>query len=53
MLEHLLPHPAFAWRAEACADWLIPPAGWITTRYEQKKAFNRGLTPSYLNFSKK
>lgn len=53
MLEHLLAHPAFAWRAEACADWLTPPAGWITTRYEQKKAVNRGLTPSYLNFIKK
>jgi tRNA (guanine-N7-)-methyltransferase len=53
MLEHILPHPAFTWQAKTAADWLTPPPGWITTRYEQKKAINRGLTPSYLNFVRK
>ncbi|MBY0406389.1 MAG: tRNA (guanosine(46)-N7)-methyltransferase TrmB [Rickettsiales bacterium] len=53
MLEHTLPHPAFTWQAHEAKDWLTPPSGWITTRYEQKKAIDRGLTPSYLNFIRK
>lgn len=52
MLEHLLPHPAFEWNATTSADWLTAPKDWTTTRYEQKKAFDRGLTPSYLNFTR-
>ena len=50
ILEHLLPHPAFTWTAKTSADWLTPSENWIITRYEQKKAVNRGITPSYLNF---
>ncbi len=52
ILEHALPHPSFTWQANTCADWLDAPADWTTTRYEQKKAVDRGLTPSYLNFLK-
>ncbi len=47
MLERLLPHPAFKWTAKEAKDWTHPPAGWITTRYEQKRL--AGM-PTYLNF---
>lgn len=53
MLERLLPHPEFIWNATSAADWLTPPPDWIRTRYEQKKAVNRGITPSYLNFTRR
>lgn len=53
MLEHILAHPAFSWQADTCGDWLKPPADWISTRYEKKKAFACGLTPSYLHFRRK
>ncbi len=53
ILEHALAHPAFAWNAKTSTDWLTPPENWITTRYEQKKAVQRGITPSYLNFIRK
>lgn len=53
MLERALPHPEFEWQANACDDFLNPPEDWIQTRYEKKKAVNRGLTPSYLNFIRK
>jgi tRNA (guanine-N7-)-methyltransferase len=51
MLEHLTPHPQFTWNAKSCDDWLNPPAGWISTRYEQK-ALAAGRVPTYLNFTR-
>ncbi|NBO18294.1 MAG: tRNA (guanosine(46)-N7)-methyltransferase TrmB [Proteobacteria bacterium] len=53
MLGHLLAHPEFSWRANTSDDWLNAFADWISTRYEKKKAFDRGLVPSYLNFNRR
>lgn len=50
MLERLLPHPAFAWTASACGDWLHPPPDWITTKYEQKRLAG---SPTYLAFTRR
>jgi tRNA (guanine-N7-)-methyltransferase len=47
MLERLLAHPALAWKAKNCKDWLEPWPEWISTRYEQKALAGR---PTYLNF---
>lgn len=49
ILERLLPHPAFTWRAEKAADWTQAWEEWIPTRYEQK-ARREGRTTSYLQF---
>lgn len=40
--------PAFAWRAEAAADWRAPPADHITTRYEEKRLGD--CAPVFLDF---
>ncbi len=47
MLERLLSRNDFRWLAKDCNDWLIPPAEWFSTRYEQKALAGR---PTYLNF---
>jgi tRNA (guanine-N7-)-methyltransferase len=52
MLERLLPHPDFTWIAKTAADWLTPPADWLSTRYEQK-ALAEKRVPTYLEFVRK
>jgi tRNA (guanine-N7-)-methyltransferase len=47
MLERLLSHSDFTWRAKGANDWLNPPADWISTRYEQKALAGN---PTYLSF---
>jgi len=42
-------HPGFEWLAKSAADWRAPPAGWITTRYEEK-ALAKGIKATYLVF---
>lgn len=49
VLEQVLAHPAFAWRAERADDWRIRPVGWPATRYEQK-AIASGRRPHYFTF---
>ncbi len=49
MLERLLAHKNFRWKAKTCDDWLSPPAEWISTRYEQKALAGR---PTYLGFKR-
>ncbi len=50
MLERLLSHPEFTWKANNCHDWKTPPDDWITTRYEQKRLAG---VPTYLSFQRK
>ena len=51
MCMHASLHPGFLWTAQGKNDWLIPPADWITTRYETKGA--RGAKKMvYLFFEK-
>ena len=38
MVMHANNHPDFEWTATCADDWRIPPADWISTRYETKKA---------------
>jgi len=38
MLTYTVRNPDFEWQAQACQDWLRPPANWIPTRYETKGA---------------
>ncbi|WP_192179143.1 tRNA (guanine(46)-N(7))-methyltransferase TrmB [Mesorhizobium amorphae] len=45
-------HGAFAWRAQAAADWHRPYEGWPGTRYEAK-AIREGRRPAYLTFIRK
>lgn len=49
MLERLLAHPEFRWRAQRCADWLLPWPEYTPTRYEQKALAGR---PTYLEFER-
>ena len=42
----------FKWLAETAADFMNPPPGWISTRYEQK-ALAKNLKPAYLRFIKR
>ena len=49
MLEQACRHPAFEWTATCDADWLTPPDGWLTTRYEGKGA-DAGRRQVYLIF---
>ncbi|MCK5166229.1 MAG: tRNA (guanosine(46)-N7)-methyltransferase TrmB [Rhodospirillaceae bacterium] len=44
-------HPDFSWMAENAADWRTPPAGWVTTRYEEK-ALIKGIKATYLVFQR-
>lgn len=48
-LERVLRHPGFSWPVKSPADWRMPPADWIETRYEGK-AKAKGLKPVYLTF---
>lgn len=38
MVTQTCNHPAFEWTARCAEDWFVPPKGWISTRYEMKKA---------------
>jgi tRNA (guanine-N7-)-methyltransferase len=51
-LERLMAHPAFAWMAEAPADWRARALDWPQTRYEAK-AIRQGRTCTYLRFARK
>jgi tRNA (guanine-N7-)-methyltransferase len=51
-LAHVFRHGGFEWRAERADDWRTPPAGWQSTRYEQK-ALREGRKPHYLLFEKR
>jgi tRNA (guanine-N7-)-methyltransferase len=46
MLEHILAHPHFVWQAGRSADWKMPPADWVPTRYEEKTRA-QGREPVY------
>jgi tRNA (guanine-N7-)-methyltransferase len=48
-LAHTTRHPAFKWLAEKSSDWLVRPADWPPTRYEQK-AIAQGRVPHYFRF---
>lgn len=48
-LQHCRDHAAFEWTAENASDWLIPYAGWPSTRYEAK-ARREGRKSAYLTF---
>ena len=48
-LAHTTRHPAFKWLAEQSSDWLVRPADWPPTRYEQK-AIAQGRVPHYFRF---
>lgn len=49
-LECICAHPAFAWTAASCADWLTRPSDWPQTRYEAKELHGK---PAYLRAIKK
>lgn len=49
MLETVLRDGRFAWRALRSDDWLVRPADWPATRYEEK-ALAAGRRPVYLRF---
>ncbi len=49
ILQHCAGHPLFRWRAQGAADWRVPPADWIQTRYEEK-ALAHGDACFYLRF---
>ena len=38
MFTHATIHPNFKWTGNSKQDWDTKPEGWITTRYEEKKA---------------
>jgi tRNA (guanine-N7-)-methyltransferase len=46
-LARLADHPALRWCPSRAADWTMPFAGWVRTRYEAK-ALAAGRAPSYL-----
>uniref|UniRef100_A0A2A4Z4L9 tRNA (guanine-N(7)-)-methyltransferase n=1 Tax=OCS116 cluster bacterium TaxID=2030921 RepID=A0A2A4Z4L9_9PROT len=50
-LRHLMNDDNFEWLAKADQDWLLPPQGWQSTRYEQKAQRN-GRKSAYLFFRK-
>ena len=41
----------FAWRAQSCADWMVPWAGWAPTRFEER-ARREGRASAYLTFTR-
>jgi tRNA (guanine-N7-)-methyltransferase len=47
-LERFLRNPAFRWTSEDAADWRVPPADHITTRYEEKRLGD--CAPVFLDF---
>ncbi len=47
-LERITANPAFSWTAQAAADWRVPPADHITTRYEEKRLGD--CAPAFLDF---
>jgi len=47
-LERFVMSPAFRWTAGQAADWRIPPADHITTRYEEKRLGD--CAPVFLDF---
>lgn len=47
-LERFIANPAFSWPARRAADWRIPPADHITTRYEEKRLGD--CAPVFLDF---
>jgi tRNA (guanine-N7-)-methyltransferase len=47
-LARITANPAFRWTAEAAADWRLPPADHVTTRYEEKRLGD--CAPVFLNF---
>ena len=47
-LERITANPAFSWTAKAAADWRVPPADHITTRYEEKRLGD--CAPVFLDF---
>jgi tRNA (guanine-N7-)-methyltransferase len=49
-LERALRDPAFGWPATRAADWRIPPADHITTRYEEKRLGD--CAPVFLDFTR-
>lgn len=50
-LAHTTRHPAFKWLAEKSSDWLVRPADWPASRYEQK-AIRQGRVPHYFRFNR-
>lgn len=50
-LKHLQNDNNFKWLAEKDSDWLVPPQGWQSTRYEAKAQRN-GRKSAYLFFRK-
>lgn len=48
-LARVTRHPAYAWTAQRPADWRLPPADWVPTRYE-RKARAAGRTPLFFRF---
>jgi len=48
-LKRFLDHPDFVWTATRSRDWLVPWAGWESTRYEAK-ALAAGRRSAYLTF---
>ncbi|NRA88557.1 MAG: tRNA (guanosine(46)-N7)-methyltransferase TrmB [Rhizobiales bacterium] len=51
-LRHLQNDDNFEWLAEQDQDWLLPPEGWISTRYEAK-AQRAGRKSAYMFFKRK
>ena len=47
-LLRITANPAFRWTAETAADWRVPPADHITTRYEEKRLGD--CAPVFLDF---
>ncbi len=47
-LARFLAKPAFRWTAERADDWRRPPAGHVTTRYEEKRLGD--CAPVWLDF---
>lgn len=50
-LERMLRSPDFGWTARKAADWRIPPADHLTTRYETKKLGD--CAPIFLEFERR
>ncbi len=50
-LEQLLHAPALRWTAGRADDWRRPPAGHVTTRYEQKRLGD--IAPVFLEFERR
>jgi tRNA (guanine-N7-)-methyltransferase len=49
-LETFLREPRLGWTAERADDWRTPPAGHVTTRYEEKKLGD--CAPVFLDFQR-